>query len=137
MSISATPSTTLTMTPTPSAGQSPCSTNLIGYWKFDEASGTVLTDSGSCGLNGVLNTAARTSSGKINYALNYTTSSSYAYITNSSSLIPTGNTFTISFWINLNTIPSGAYNFLMNHSYSAQPILDVDGLDGFWISKCF
>lgn len=120
LSISATRTPSITPSITPST-LSPCDTSIIGYWKFDETSGSDLLDSSGNGFTGNLGLASRTSSGKINYGLDFNGTSGEAYIPYSSSLVPTGNTFTISFWIKFDVIPAGSYNFLINFSHGDTP----------------
>ena len=73
----------------------PPTQGLIGYWNFDEASGTIAHDTSGSGCNGTI-TAPTWTTGKINGALSFNGGSSYV-VTPAVSL---GITFSISAWVN-------------------------------------
>ena len=47
------------------------STNLAGYWKFDESSGTTAADASGNGLTGILNSTPTWGAGKVNNGLSF------------------------------------------------------------------
>jgi hypothetical protein len=73
---------------------SPTTQGLIGYWNFDEGTGTIAHDTSGNGWNGNLSGATWTT-GKINAGLSFNAAST---VTTSS--IPLGGTFSISSWVN-------------------------------------
>jgi hypothetical protein len=76
------------------------SKETLGYWKFDEGSGTVTNNSGTQGstLNGTLNNATWSNDGKFNKAVNFSgATNNYVQIPAISSL-SAGKPFTISLW---------------------------------------
>lgn len=70
---------------------------LVGYWKFDETSGTTAHDASVNGLNGTVNGATWTT-GKVNGALQFNGTSSYVDMGNPSQLQSTGS-ITWSAWV--------------------------------------
>ena len=84
---------TVTVSNTTAGG--PPTTGLIGYWNFDEASGSIARDTSGSGFNGTVNGAAWTA-GKINSGLNFNGTTN-AVVTPSITL---GGTFSVSAWVN-------------------------------------
>ena len=70
-------------------------TGLIGYWNFDEGSGTVAHDTSGSGHNGTVNGATWTA-GKIRGALSFNGSTTNVVTPN----IAIGRTFSASAWVN-------------------------------------
>ena len=68
---------------------------LIGYWAFDEGSGTTAADTSGDNYNGVVNGASWTA-GKVNSALSFNGTTS-SVVTPGISL---GNAFSVSAWVN-------------------------------------
>jgi peptidoglycan hydrolase-like protein with peptidoglycan-binding domain len=89
-SLSSIPSTSQLAAVAPTSG-------LVGYWNFDEGSGTTASDASGNGNSGTINGAAWTT-GKVGGALSFDGSSSVT-IPNSSSINISGP-FTFSVWIN-------------------------------------
>ena len=87
---SATVTVTVSNTPPPVPTQ-----GLIGYWNFDEDSGTLAYDTSGSGYNGTVN-GANWTTGEINSALSFNGSTSAVVTPN----IPLGNTFSVSAWVN-------------------------------------
>jgi hypothetical protein len=56
--------------------------SLVGYWKFDEASGTVAANSVVGGSNGVVNGTATWGAGRIGNALGFDGASTYTFVSN-------------------------------------------------------
>jgi len=96
------------------SGNYTSSSNLQGYWKFNEGSGTTLTDQTSNGNDGTINGATwstdvpPTSGG--NNALSFD-GNDYVTIPHSSSFI--NNTISISVWVYLDTAPSSSESYLL------------------------
>jgi len=71
--------------------------SLVGWWKFDEGSGTVASDSSASANNGTLNGGAQWVAGRLGDALQFNGSDAYVR----ASHIPLDNrSFTITMWIN-------------------------------------
>jgi acetyl esterase/lipase len=86
---------------------------LVGYWAFDDASGTTAIDSSGSGNNGTLACNGSCplpiwSAGKINGSLNFTNANSLVTVPDSSSL-HLANQFSITFWLKKAT---GSYNLM-------------------------
>jgi chitodextrinase len=88
-------------------------TSPLGYWNFDEDTGTVAHDSSGNGYNGTVSNAIWTT-GKINYALLFNGASSAVVTPN----IPLANTFSVSAWVNPSTTPQGGYARIAETSYN-------------------
>lgn len=89
----------------------PATTGLVGYWKFDESSGTAAADSSGNGNTGALvNGPAFTSAGKLAGAITLNGSNQYVSVPNASSL--NLNHFTLASWINFATSPAGQNIFI-------------------------
>ncbi len=107
--------------------------NLVGYWKFDEGSGTAITDSSLNGNTGTLGngTVAQqpsfSSIGKLGGSLNFTpgTGTESIKVANIATVgddISQRSAFTISFWINT-TSSADQYIFSAANSTRANNIL--------------
>lgn len=99
---SPTPLFTPTSTPTPTA--TPTSTpdsNLKGYWKFDETSGTTAYDSSGNGKDGIVNGAVWTTGGKSNGALDFDGVDDYVSLPNI--VNPSATNFTATAWVKLDS----------------------------------
>ncbi len=89
-----TPTSTPTPTPTPSPTTTPTPTSepflssgLIGYWSFDDASGTSINDSSSENNHGsIISSTPRWINGKINSGLSFDGVNDYASIPHSSTI---------------------------------------------------
>lgn len=82
------------------------SSNLLGYWKLDETSGTIannLSSSANGTLSGGLDFSINGTSGKVSRALDLNGSSHYIDVTNSSLLNPTH--VTVSVWVYIHSYP--------------------------------
>jgi photosystem II stability/assembly factor-like uncharacterized protein len=82
----------------------PPTTGLIGYWNFDEGSGSVAHDTSGSGYNGVVSGATWTT-GKINSALMFSVNTNS--VTTPS--IALGNTFSLSAWVNPTVLAQTSY----------------------------
>jgi hypothetical protein len=80
-------------------------TGPVGYWKFDEGSGTTTTDSSGNGLMGALVNSPTWTAGEVNGALAFNGSSSYVEALDADILSP-GTEATFSAWVFLNSAPT-------------------------------
>ena len=80
----------------------PPTQGLIGYWNFDEGSGTIAHDTSGSGYNGTVNGATWVA-GKINSGLSFNGNTS-SVVTPS---LPLGSTFSITAWVNPSTTQQG------------------------------
>ena len=85
----------------------PVNTNLVGYWKFDEGSGTTANDSSGNGNTGTLVSSPVWTNGIYGKALNFA-GNSYVDAGNSSSTNP--STITIAAWVKLNDTSPTSYS---------------------------
>jgi hypothetical protein len=79
---------------------------LVGWWKFDEAGGTVAADSSGNGHNGSLqgNPVWRPQGGRLGGAIEFGGHGDYVKIDNESAFDITGQ-ITISAWVNITSVP--------------------------------
>ncbi|MDP4182114.1 MAG: LamG-like jellyroll fold domain-containing protein [Bacillota bacterium] len=102
------------------------SAKLASWYKFDETSGTTAVDSSVALQNGTVNNGATwATAGKINGALNLSGSSQYVSL-------PTGtvsslNDFTISAWVNLDTLSTWTRIFEFASSTTSYMFLTAKG----------
>jgi len=73
----------------------------VGYWKFDEGSGTVASDSSGNGNTGTLTNGPQWVNGKVGKALKFDGVDDYVYVPHSSSLDIIGNQMTVEYWMKL------------------------------------
>ncbi|MEK7174650.1 MAG: LamG domain-containing protein, partial [Patescibacteria group bacterium] len=78
--------------------------SLVGYWKFDEGSGTSVNDASGRGNNGTLTGSPGWIAGKSNYALDFSSASQYAW---KDWVDFTVSQLTISFWMKADTVSTG------------------------------
>jgi hypothetical protein len=103
------------------------SADPVGYWSFDEGSGTVAHDSSGNGHDGVVNGASWVD-GAINKALQFDGVNDYVEISYSSDLNP--KSLTISHWVYFNSFPA-SYGSNPNSETIAQGTNDqVNGFYG-------
>jgi hypothetical protein len=93
-----------TVTLTVNAQAGPPTLGLIGYWNFDDGTGTIAHDTSGSGYNGTVNGATWTT-GKINGGLSFNGNTNNVVTGN----IALGNTFSISAWVNPAAAPQKAY----------------------------
>ena len=84
------------MLPTPVKAEN----GLVGYWKFDESSGTTATDSSGNGNTGTVN-GSQWVDGIEGRALRFDGVDDYVYVPHSSSLDLDGYQMSVEFWMNL------------------------------------
>jgi chitodextrinase len=90
----------------------PPTNGLIGYWNFDEASGSVAHDTSGSGYNGVVSGATWTM-GKINSALKFSVNTNS--VTTPS--IALGNTFSLTAWVNPTVLAQASYVRIAENYY--------------------
>jgi chitodextrinase len=93
---------------------------LIGYWNFDENSGSIAADTSGNGHNGTV-TGAVWTAGKINSALSFNGGASGVVTSN----IAMGNTFSLSAWVNP-TASTGRYMRIAETQYNLGFYLGTD-----------
>jgi hypothetical protein len=74
--------------------------SLLGYWSFNEGSGTVAADSSGHGNNGQLMNGPIWVPGRIAGALKFDGVDDYVLVPHNAGLLPSGNEVTVSVWIN-------------------------------------
>jgi outer membrane lipoprotein-sorting protein len=79
---------------------------LVGWWKFDESTGTIASDSSGNGNNGTLkgNPVWRPQGGKTGGAIELSGKGDYVEISNESAFDITGQ-ITVSAWVNITDVP--------------------------------
>ena len=82
----------------------PPTQGLIGYWNFDEGTGTIAHDTSGSGYNGTVNGAVWTT-GKINGALSFNGATSNVVTPN----IALGSTSSVSAWVNPSVTNQGGF----------------------------
>ena len=95
------------------AQTSPPTSGLVGYWAFDENTGTVAHDTSGNGDNGTVNGAAWVS-GKINSALSFNGTTNDVVTGN----ITLGSTFSVTAWVNASVMPQTAFGRIAETQYS-------------------
>jgi hypothetical protein len=80
--------------------------NLVGWWKFDEGSGTIANDSSGHNNNGTVSSSAAWITGQVNGALNFDGSRNYISIPDNDNSLDMDNQMTISAWVKPNSTDS-------------------------------
>ncbi|MFA5098835.1 MAG: LamG-like jellyroll fold domain-containing protein [Candidatus Paceibacterota bacterium] len=97
---------------------SPFTHGLVGYWKFDEASGT-LYDSSGHGNNGTQSGGVTyEAQGKVGNALSFDGNNDYVDCGNANSLKNITNKITIAYWVYINSYPAGNYTSVVEKGYA-------------------
>ena len=91
------------------SGQSALEGGLVGYWKFDEGSGTTTVDSSGNGNVGNLQNGPTWVDGKRGKALSFDGVDDYTTIENNTNLDPHTSDWTISAWVNIGKLVGGGY----------------------------
>jgi hypothetical protein len=89
-------------------GNTPISANRVGWWKFDETSGTVASDSSGFGNQGTLggNPQWQPNGGRIGGALNFDGNGDFVVVPQAASLEPLGS-MSVSLWAFITTASGG------------------------------
>ena len=96
--------------------------NLIAYWKFDEGSGTQVTDSSGNGNDGIIYGATRVSEGKFGSCLSFDGSSDYIAIPSHTTLRPAN--ITINVWVKPDSATIDEYASIVGHPYDDEASWD-------------
>ncbi|MBN1787601.1 MAG: right-handed parallel beta-helix repeat-containing protein [Sedimentisphaerales bacterium] len=91
------------------SGPEPIDPNLVGWWKFDEGSGTTVNDSAGNPSNGTVNGGANWVVGKINSALNFDGSNDDIIIPDNDDSLDMDNQITIAAWVKPNNFSNYYY----------------------------
>ncbi|MGC8776172.1 MAG: LamG domain-containing protein, partial [Minisyncoccia bacterium] len=91
---------------------SPFVGGLVGYWSFDEGSGTTAYDMSGNGNNGTLVNGPTWTTGKVGGALSFDGVDDYVNI---NSVNPFRNPFTVSVWVRFNAVNKGSDNAILGH----------------------
>ena len=94
---------------------------LIGYWNFDEGSGTIVHDSSGSGYNGTVN-GALWIAGEINGALSFNGGAAYVVTPN----IALGSAFSVSAWVNPAVTTQLGYGRILETQYNGGLYLGVN-----------
>jgi len=94
--------------------------NLVGYWRFEEGNGSTASDSSGNGNNGTISVTPKTVTSNGGASIDTSQSvfggasvkfvaTSSQYLSTSSSVGPSGtNSFTTDFWVNFTSLPSAS-----------------------------
>jgi serine/threonine protein kinase len=102
---------TQTPTPTPSTQQAPASPP-VGYWKFDEGSGTTAADSSSNGYTAQLQSGASWAPGRAGSSSLSLNGNSNSYALVPEPVANTASSFTVAAWVNLNSVSNPYQTFV-------------------------
>src|SRR3989344_7084668 len=90
---------------------------LIGYWNFDDGTGTTVADTSGNGINGTLTNAPTWIVGKVGSGALQFTGTNYVSVPNSAALSG-GSGISISFWVNTDAIASKS---VLSKRHNASP----------------
>jgi len=111
------------------------SAELVGYWNFDEGSGTVAVDSSGYGNDGTINGTPGWVAGQLGGALDFDGSTDYVEIPHSDSLSITEQ-ITIAAWTNMRTNASGEMSIVSKGGWAANnlpyELTETAGSEIFW-----
>jgi len=94
---------------------------LVGYWKFDEGSGQIASDSSGNGLNGTLNGSPEWVAGQLGGALDFDGSGDYVEIPHDPRLSITDE-ITIAAWTNMRADASGEMAIVSKGGWGANDL---------------
>ena len=83
-------------------------TTLVGYWKFDEGSGTTVSDSSGSGYTGTLQSGATWSNGQVGSHSLSITGTNNSYVDISQAVVNTAASFSVAAWVKVTAV-TGAY----------------------------
>ena len=87
-------------------------TNLVGWYKFDDGTGNVITDSAGA-YNGTKNSAVQWTTGQVNKALSFGgTGSNYVLLGNDPAFSPGTGNISVSIWFKTSTNFSGGAKYI-------------------------
>jgi len=90
---------------------------LVGYWSFNEGSGTIAYDYSGNNNNGTLTNGPTWTQGKVGQALSFDGVNDYVNILYNPNLNVVNNKFTIAMWLNMNTPADRGRQILGKFSY--------------------
>lgn len=117
----------------PQLAHADITSNLQGYWAFDEGSGTTAIDSSGTGNTGTLTNGATYAAGKIGpYSVNLVKASSQFVDVPSSSSLNITSDFTLSAWVNFSSMPTNGdgYEFITKDSNTGGRAYTMDFIVG-------
>ena len=102
----------------------------IGWWRFDEGSGTTTADFSGNGLTGTFNHSPTwTTSGEINDALSFVHATPQNYVGVPNNSILSGmSTLTVAFWVKVSAGSPGQYAFILKRNSTSSP-----AYNSYWI----
>ena len=107
-------------------GIMPVASGLVGWWNFDEGSGTTAADSSGNNNTGTLiNSPTWTTSGRINGALTLNGTNQYVDVPYSSSIDLTGTNLTIAAWVNISAV-NGDYQAIFGKDFQYRLLLGAN-----------
>ena len=98
---------------------------LVGYWKFDEGSGTVLNDTSNDGITGAISGITAWPAGKSGTALTFDGTTTYVNFGRNTKFNLT--TFSVAFWYRVPVIPNTNYQDIYNFSNVSNTKFDSGG----------
>ena len=106
---------------------------LVGWWRFDEGSGSVAGDNSGNGNNGTI-TGATWVTGRYGKALSFNGATDYVSVPDSASLRTTGD-WTRTFWVysDVPLIGTGVLNDVWTQRTTSNKFLFRIGTDGAWL----
>src|SRR5258707_1256221 len=78
-------------------------TGLVGYWKFDEGSGTTASDASGDGYTGTLQSGAGWATGQIGSHALSLNGSNTSYVDIPNTVVDTTQSFSVAAWVKLNS----------------------------------
>jgi prepilin-type N-terminal cleavage/methylation domain-containing protein len=103
--------------------------DLVGYWKLDEGTGTTANDSSGNGNTGTLTNGPTWITGKVDNALSFDGVDDYIRINDN--ILTLANTFTLSWWIKA-PFPDDNNDVLFGDSSSGLSIYSLSSNGGFY-----
>jgi hypothetical protein len=89
-----------------------CSQGLVGYWPFDEGSGTIAKDYSGNGNNGTLVNGPTWTTGKVGGALSFDGVDDYVNVNN---VNPFQGNFTVALWLNFSQVNKSTDNAIVGN----------------------
>jgi alpha-L-arabinofuranosidase len=96
----------------PTASTAAAATNLAGYWKFDEGTGTTASDSSGNSYNGTLQAGASWKSGQIGSHAIGLAGTSTSYVDIPVSVVNTAASFTVAAWVQVTAVSTSYQTFV-------------------------
>src|SRR5581483_3145121 len=87
-------------------------TGLVGYWKFDEGSGSTVRDSSGSGYTGTLQSGASWASGQIGSHALSVSGASNSYVEIAQTAVNTAASFSVAAWVKVNAVGNNYQTFV-------------------------